>query len=341
MERYLIVVGRDRLSLCDYLRQQFFGNPEVRVILDRRCGERPRPAPAEEPDRSPADRRRGSTDEDLRTHGVAVVRRNSSGMNFTETEKLLMSLCTQLGVAPPGDAPANGEAPPPIPASPTERTPPVDGTGSSPGKGTDRQEPADPVKVPPSGEPPGALQANGFEPDSAEGRALLKKLGISGLRLPDKGGLCNSWLTFLQNEFHAWLDESVKIRPVVARARADGVRYLLIVPRDQSNLFFDRLRRDFAPDREVQVVPDRRSGERRTLTLPPAKERRRRRERRRQPEEWTVKLSHFYRGARPCVLTLAESPVAPGRVRRPDGSSFFLRKTSGGADDASADEKIE
>lgn len=40
--RYLVIVAREEALLCEHLKQQFVGDPEVRVFTDRRRPERPR-----------------------------------------------------------------------------------------------------------------------------------------------------------------------------------------------------------------------------------------------------------------------------------------------------------
>lgn len=74
MRRYLLIVVRDRPDLWDMLRRRFAGDPEVRVILDRRQRERRQRVQVQELDRRRADRRRRlSTDKQIRDTGFAIV----------------------------------------------------------------------------------------------------------------------------------------------------------------------------------------------------------------------------------------------------------------------------
>ena len=62
-------------------------------------------------------------------------------------------------------------------------------------------------------------------------------------------------------------------RPAKAQPTSDKVRCLFIVARGQPDLW-DHLRKDFAEDKEVRVILDRRRGERRQRVQPPKRERR-------------------------------------------------------------------
>jgi class 3 adenylate cyclase/tetratricopeptide (TPR) repeat protein len=64
----LVIVARSNVNLFDYLTEKFAGDPDVRVILDRRQGEPTREGPA-----GAAERRRHAVDQALRTRGLAVV----------------------------------------------------------------------------------------------------------------------------------------------------------------------------------------------------------------------------------------------------------------------------
>ncbi len=125
----------------------------------------------------------------------------------------------------------------------------------------------------------------------------------------------------------------VKIQAVKPGVRLDTVRYLFIVSRDQPDVY-NRLARDFAADKEVQVILDRRVGERRQRAQGNGSERRRT-GRRRQPEGWAVRVSQLYRGDRPCLVPSAGDLISPFTTRRGDGLSFFARpKASARPDDA-------
>jgi len=115
----------------------------------------------------------------------------------------------------------------------------------------------------------------------------------------------------------------VKIQAVKPGVRPDTVRYLFIVSRDQPDVY-NRLARDFAADKEVQVILDRRVGERRQRAQGNGPERRRT-GRRRQPEGWTVPVSPLYRGDRPCLVPSAGDLISPFTTQRGGGSSFFAR----------------
>ena len=113
----------------------------------------------------------------------------------------------------------------------------------------------------------------------------------------------------------------VKIQALKPGTGPDTVRYLFIVSRDQPEVY-KRLTRDFAADKEVQVILDRRVGERRQRAQGNGLERRRA-SRRRQPEGWIVPVSQLYRGDRPCFVRLGQDPISKSTARRGDGSSFF------------------
>lgn len=141
-------------------------------------------------------------------------------------------------------------------------------------------------------------------------------------------------ITAVENEQGSiFKGKSVKIHAIKPGARADAVRYLFIVERDEPELY-DRLARDFSEDKEVQVVLDRRSAQRRRGGQAQGPERRRA-GRRRQPEGWTVPVTQLYRGYRPCLLLVAEEPIPSLTGRRDNGSSFFRRgKAPARPDDA-------
>lgn len=72
----LFIVARDRRELWDCWTQWFSGIPHVRVILDRRRGERRRQVKAHQPERRQTDRRRqAGTDAGLRSAGFEIIRR--------------------------------------------------------------------------------------------------------------------------------------------------------------------------------------------------------------------------------------------------------------------------
>ncbi len=70
---FVVVVRREEPELFAYL-QQHFQEPEVRVVLDRRQGERRRAASPEAPERRRADRRGVvSADDPLWRYGFRVA----------------------------------------------------------------------------------------------------------------------------------------------------------------------------------------------------------------------------------------------------------------------------
>lgn len=82
-----------------------------------------------------------------------------------------------------------------------------------------------------------------------------------------------------------------------ASSKVHIVRNLFLVSRDRPELY-EQLVRDFADDRDVQVVLDRRFGERRQR-LQEHRPERRRADRRRSLDGWTIRLTETYRSGRP------------------------------------------
>jgi hypothetical protein len=71
----ILVVARNQKGLYEYLRNDFAGDPEVKVVMDRRIGERRREAQEWKTERRNGDRReRPALDEKLESIGFAVVR---------------------------------------------------------------------------------------------------------------------------------------------------------------------------------------------------------------------------------------------------------------------------
>jgi tetratricopeptide (TPR) repeat protein len=64
---HLVIVARSNVNLFDYLTEKFAGDPDIRVILDRRQDEPQRDGP------TGAERRRHVVDQAVRTRGLAVV----------------------------------------------------------------------------------------------------------------------------------------------------------------------------------------------------------------------------------------------------------------------------
>ncbi len=71
--RCLFIVGRDQPDLWDHLRKDFGEDQEVRVILDRRRGERRQCVQPPRRERRWDDRRRASTDTDLRYRSFVII----------------------------------------------------------------------------------------------------------------------------------------------------------------------------------------------------------------------------------------------------------------------------
>ncbi|HEU4371010.1 MAG TPA: hypothetical protein VFV05_22545, partial [Methylomirabilota bacterium] len=69
---HLVIVARPNVDLYEYLRQKFAGDPDVRVVLDRRQNQERRPEGAIAAERRAADRA-GAIDHALRARGLAVV----------------------------------------------------------------------------------------------------------------------------------------------------------------------------------------------------------------------------------------------------------------------------
>jgi tetratricopeptide (TPR) repeat protein len=65
---HLVIVARSNVNLFDYLTEKFAGDPDVRVILDRRQDEPKRDGPT-----GTAERRRHAVDQAVRTRGLAIV----------------------------------------------------------------------------------------------------------------------------------------------------------------------------------------------------------------------------------------------------------------------------
>jgi hypothetical protein len=74
---HLVIVARDNVELYDYLAEKFSGDPNVRVILDRRQAERRRDDAGDDAgtdaERRQTDRRRQAIDGKVRSRGLAVV----------------------------------------------------------------------------------------------------------------------------------------------------------------------------------------------------------------------------------------------------------------------------
>lgn len=197
MDRRLIVVRRNQLALCDYLRGQFSGDKDVEVILDRRWGERRQCVQAQEPERRRAGRRQEAVrEEDLRAHGFVVVRKPEA-LGLGEIEKLLGELHSQMGVKPPGDPTRGIREKSSIPTQSDGGTTPLKGRAPPNGNGTWKGRAAGAAKPLVSEELSVTPSTARLDQEREEWQRLLDKIGIGGLRLPENGALCSPWRKFL------------------------------------------------------------------------------------------------------------------------------------------------
>ena len=73
-DRFLFIVSRSNAKLANYLQQHFSGAATVRVVIDRRFGERRQQTTDIAPQRRRADRRsRPYVDKELRLTSFAIV----------------------------------------------------------------------------------------------------------------------------------------------------------------------------------------------------------------------------------------------------------------------------
>jgi tetratricopeptide (TPR) repeat protein len=70
---HLVIVGRANVDLYDYLVEKFAGDRNVRIILDRRQGERRQRVADAATDHRSSERRRQAIDEKIRTRGLAIL----------------------------------------------------------------------------------------------------------------------------------------------------------------------------------------------------------------------------------------------------------------------------
>ena len=102
MAQLVFIVSRHRPKLHEYLQEEFAGNAEVVVIVDRRLGERRLREIDHGPDRRQADRRDALAAERLRSMGWAVVWRDESTTVYVAREEA--SLLPPEAHTPPTDA---------------------------------------------------------------------------------------------------------------------------------------------------------------------------------------------------------------------------------------------
>ncbi|HEY7541114.1 MAG TPA: hypothetical protein VIF11_13285 [Methylomirabilota bacterium] len=101
MAQLVFIVSRHRPKLHEYLQQEFAGNAEVAVIVDRRLGERRIREVEHRQDRRQIDRRDALADERLRSMGWAIVWRDESTTVYVDREEVML-------LPPEGHAPAAG-----------------------------------------------------------------------------------------------------------------------------------------------------------------------------------------------------------------------------------------
>jgi len=99
MIRYLLIVGRQRRDLHEYLAQQFAGDDSIRIVMERRSAERRRRQGRPELERRQRERRAGSLDQHgLACHGLLVLR--PSAAQASEPPSLASQILE--GSPPPG-----------------------------------------------------------------------------------------------------------------------------------------------------------------------------------------------------------------------------------------------
>ena len=103
MAQLVFIVSRHRPKLHEYLQQEFAGNDEVAVIVDRRLGERRLREVEHGPDRRQTDRRQAQVDDRLRSLGWAIVwRSDTTTVYVTRGDAVLLP---PEGRTPPAAAP--------------------------------------------------------------------------------------------------------------------------------------------------------------------------------------------------------------------------------------------
>ena len=90
MTQLVFIVSRHRPKLHEYLQQEFAGNAEVAVIVDRRLGERRLREVDRGPERRQADRRQSLVDERLGSMGWAIVWRDESTTVYVQREDAVL-----------------------------------------------------------------------------------------------------------------------------------------------------------------------------------------------------------------------------------------------------------
>ena len=90
MAQLVFIVSRHRPKLHEYLQQEFAGNADVAVIVDRRLGERRLREIEHGSERRQIDRRQDEVDERLRSMGWAIVWRSASTTVYVPREDALL-----------------------------------------------------------------------------------------------------------------------------------------------------------------------------------------------------------------------------------------------------------
>ncbi len=90
MAQLVFIVSRHRPKLQEYLQQEFAGNDEVVVIVDRRLGDRRLREVEHGRERRQADRRQALADERLRSMGWAIVWRSESATVYVPREDAVL-----------------------------------------------------------------------------------------------------------------------------------------------------------------------------------------------------------------------------------------------------------
>jgi len=103
MPQLVFIVSRHRPKLQEYLQQEFAGNDEVAIIVDRRLGERRLREVEHGQERRQTDRRQALVDERLRSMGWAIVWRTESTTVYVPREDAV--LLPPERPAPPSPAP--------------------------------------------------------------------------------------------------------------------------------------------------------------------------------------------------------------------------------------------
>ena len=90
MAQLVFIVSRHRPKLQEYLQQEFAGNDEVAIIVDRRLGERRLREVEPGLERRQTDRRQALVDERLRSMGWAIVWRSESTTVYVPRDDALL-----------------------------------------------------------------------------------------------------------------------------------------------------------------------------------------------------------------------------------------------------------